>query len=348
MSVDSTVERNNRPVNVGLIGMGNIGTGVARYFLEGRGEPLNIHLTSVAVQDLSKPREVQFPNLTADASRIIKNPTIDIVVELMGGMNPARDFMLDAINRGKSVVTGNKTVLAKDMKEMFEAAQSRSVDLGFEASVGGGIPIIGIINSYRGQRIDRLLTIINGTTNYILSNMEAGFSYQSSLINAQGIGVAEADPSRDIEGLDARDKLAILASLIWNAPTNVEEIACTGITNITPETIASAQRQHGTIKLLATATREEDTVVLSVAPTFLKRTHQLTLVTGTFNAVYIEGDLSGPQLFWGKGAGEGPTTNAVISDIIRVARNRRTGVPDDLPTLDSKIRFISPVQTASR
>lgn len=335
---------NSRPINVGLIGFGTVGTGVVRYFNEGNADRFGVNLTRVAVHDPSKRRSVQFSSLTANAADIIDDPDIDIVVELMGGVGRAKDYMFDAINLGKSVVTANKAVMSRHMKELFDVARLHSVDLAFEAAVGGGIPIIETFNRYRGDRINRVMAIINGTTNYILTKMEDGADFDPALADAQEKGFAEKpNHTLDTGGFDSRDKLAVLASLAFNAQVNVEDIPCRGITDITSVDIDFA-REHGyAIKLLAIAQRHSDgKVELRVNPALIKREHPLASIRDEFNALYVESRWAGPQTFTGRGAGADPTAIAVVSDILHVAENIRKGTSDELPALDSKVKYADP------
>lgn len=339
----------NRPVNVGLIGMGNIGTGVVRWFQEGGGEPFNLQLKRVAVRDLSKPRALQFSSLTDNPADILRDPSIDIVVELMGGVDLARKFTLDAIDSGKSVVDGNKALYARYMKELFDAASSRQVNLGFEASVCGGIQIISTFRRLQGERINRLMGVINGTTNYMLTKMsEEGLDFQTALAGAQKAGFAEADPAADIEGIDAQNKLVVLASLAFNTQIDINRIPCRGITGITPIDMDFAKENDYAIKLLAIANIEDSTATLQVTPALLRREHPLAPVRNEFNMVYIEGELAGPQTFYGRGAGEKPTTSAVVSDILDVAGHIRRGTTNRLPRLDSMVTYADPGETVQR
>lgn len=333
-----------KQVNVGLIGYGNIGTGVIRYFQQGGGEPFNINLKRVAVADTSKPREEpKFSALTDNVSDIMFDPAIDIVVELIGGITTARDYILGAMHLDKSVVTGNKAVLAKYAKEIFNTANCKWVDLGFEASVGGGIPIIRTLQGYKGERIDRILGIVNGTTNYMLTRMaEEGLDFATALKGAQENGLAEANHILDTGGFDARDKLAVLSSLICNTQIDVEKIPCRGIIDITPADMDFAKDYGYAIKLLAMANRLGNAVELQVTPALISADHPLAAARHSFNMIYLEGALSGPQTFYGKGAGMNPTTSAVISDIIRIAENIQRGTRDELPTLDSEVQYVDP------
>lgn len=334
----------SRPLDIGLIGYGNIGAGVVRYFQQGGGEQFNIHLKRVAVADLSKPRKgPQFSPLTDNAKDILGDPGIDIVVELMGGVDPAKDYILDAIHSGKSVVTGNKAVLSRHAKELYAAANSNWVDLGTEASVGGGIPIIRTIMGYKGEGINRLIGIVNGTTNYMLTRMaEEGLDFETALKGAQESGFAEANHILDTGGSDSRDKLAVLTSLICNSQIDVEKIPFRGITDITPADMDFAKEYGYAIKLLAMANRIGNAVELQVTPALISTDHPLAAARHSFNMIYLEGTLCDAQTFYGRGAGTNPTTSAVISDIVRIAENKRRGARDKLPELDQQVQYIDP------
>ena len=340
--------KNKKQVNVALIGFGNIGKGVVKYFQEGRGKAFNIHLKRVAVRDVSKQRPLKV-DLTDKIDDLINDPEIDIVVELIGGLDPAKQYIVKALEKGKSVVTANKAVMARFSKELFDKAQQNSVDLAFEASVGGGIPIINTLNRYQGEKIEKVLGVLNGTTNFILTQMEQGLDFETAVRIAQEKGFAEADHILDTGGFDTRDKLALIASLIFNAQVNPEKISTRGITDITPVDIDFADKykvaeggRGYAIKLLAIAERKNGDVVLRVDPALINRDHPLASVRDEVNAVYVEGELAGPQTFSGRGAGTNPTSSAVVSDIIRLATNIQRGVVDELPKLNSKVTYLQP------
>lgn len=334
-------------LNVGLIGCGNIGTGVAEW-LEESGSRFDLHLSRVAVRDPSKPRGDKLSHighrLTNDALNIVHDPKIDILCELMGGVEPARTFTLDAIDSGKSVVNANKALLARHMKEIFDAARSKQVNIGFEGSVGGAIPIMGGILRLQGEKIMRMKAIINGTTNFILTQMEEGVDFDTALKQAQCAGFAEQDHTLDTGGFDSQSKLAVLADLAFNTQTDVDRILCHGILDIIPVDIDFARRHNYVIKLLAMADRIDDTVDLRVTPALLKNEHPLAGARYEFNKVYINSSLAGPLTFDGRGAGKEPTTSAVVSDLLQVADNIRKGKPGKLPTLDSEIELCDPNQ----
>ena len=333
-----------KPINVGLLGFGTIGTGVIKYFLDGRGESHNIRLVKVADSDLTRPREVSFPQITERAEDILEDPDVQIVVELIGGENPAKEYILGAMQRGKSVITANKAVLSRHMKQLFRTARECSVNLAFEASVAASIPIIRILKGFRGERITKLSGILNGTSNYILSQMERGLEFDTALNVAVERGFAELDHTLDTGGGDARDKLAILASLVHNSEIVPEDIYCEGITSITAVDLDFAAKygiEEGepgyTIKSLATAQICDEKLELHVYPALISKEHPLASVQDELNAIYLEGELSGPQFFQGRGAGRDATTSAVISNILEVADNLRHGVTDRLPDLESRL-----------
>lgn len=339
----------HQPINIGVIGFGNVGRGVVHYFQDGRGEPFNIHLKRVAVKDPTKTRDSSFETITGEAMDIFRDPDINIVVELIGGLNPARQYIEEAMSQGQNVVTANKAVMARFAGDLFETARDKGVDLKFEASVGGGIPIINILDRFRGEKIERVMGVLNGTTNFILTRMEEGLDFESALRIAQERGFAEADHILDTGGFDTRDKLALLATLIFNAQVDPETVDCRGITDITPIDIDFARKYEAedggpgyAIKLLAVANRKNGSVELRVNPALIRRDHPLAAVRDEVNAIYIEGELAGPQVFSGRGAGTNPTSSAVISDILKVARNIRTGIPDELPSLDSSVAYVEP------
>lgn len=352
----TTVKEKNvkATINVGLIGMGTVGTGVVEFFKKGGGKPFNVVLKKVAVKDLKKTRSIKFSDLTNDPKEILDDKDIDIVVELIGGDHPAKEYIIEAIQKKKSVVTANKFVIARYGKELFALARANAVDLGYEASVAGGIPIIRILNGLAGEKINKIVGILNGTTNYILTRMEEGQSFEEALSLAQKNGFAEANHILDTGGFDARDKLAILSSIVFNTPIYPEKIPCEGITHITNVDFDFAGKheiEEGkpgyVIKLLASAIRHNGHIELHVYPALLRKDHPLASVRDEFNAIYIEGELTGPQVYEGRGAGRKATTSAVISDILRVAGNIRKGVIDELPTFDEKIKLI-PTQNSKR
>jgi len=266
--------------------------------------------------------------LTHDAQAVVSDPTVDVVVEVIGGIEPARSLILQALKAGKPVVTANKELLANVGSELFEAATTSGVDLLFEAAVGGGIPLIRPLReSLAGERIRRVIGIVNGTTNYILTRMiEQGASYHDALAEAQGLGYAERDPTADVEGYDAAAKAAILASVCFGVRVVAGDVYREGISRITGADIAHATRLGYVIKLLAVVERtDDDEVAVRVHPAMLPATHPLASVRDSFNAVFVEGDAVGELMLLGRGAGGMPSASAVLGDLLDAAHNARTG-----------------------
>ena len=324
-------------VRVGLLGCGTVGAAVAR-ILQEHGDDLALRtgcrpvVARVAVRDVSKHRDVPLDAsvFTTDASSVVDDPDMDIVCELMGGMEPARTLILRAFENGKAVVTANKELLANAGKELFEAADSADVDLSFEAAVGGGIPLIRPMKeSLAGERATRILGIVNGTTNYILTQMsEHGWAFEDALAEAQRLGYAEADPTADVEGSDAAAKCAILASIAFSTRVVASDVYREGITKIQPQDIADAARLGYTVKLLAIAELEDGEVSARVHPAMVPASHPLASVRDAFNAVFLEGPNIGQLMFYGRGAGGSPTAVAVVGDLANAARNRVAGTRD--------------------
>ena len=331
-------------IGIGLLGLGTVGSGVAAILASPQGRhPLvgDLVLERVAVRDLSRPRPLTLPpeRLTTDPEAVIDDPKVDIVVEVMGGLEPARSLILRAIAAGKPVVTANKAVIARYGQEIAAAAASQGVYVLIEAAVGGGIPIIEPIKqSLGGNRIQRVSGIINGTTNYILSRMaDEGAAYAEVLADAQRLGYAEADPAADVQGGDAADKIAILAGLAFGGPVERGGIATEGINRLDARDVAYAAQLGFVVKLLAVAERVEhdapagppDGVSLDVRvhPTLLPKHHPLAGVHGVNNAILVEGDPVGQVMFFGPGAGAGPTASAVVADILNIAGIRQVGGP---------------------
>ena len=331
-------------IGIGLLGLGTVGSGVAAILASPQGRhPLvgDLVLERVAVRDLNRPRPLTMPpeRLTTDPEAVIDDPKVDIVVEVMGGLEPARSLILRAIAAGKPVVTANKAVIARYGQEIAAAAASQGVYVLIEAAVGGGIPIIEPIKqSLGGNRIQRVSGIINGTTNYILSRMaDEGAAYAEVLADAKRLGYAEADPAADVQGGDAADKIAILAGLAYGGPVERGGIATEGIDRLDARDVAYAAQLGFVVKLLAVAERVEhdapagppDSVSLDVRvhPTLLPKHHPLAGVHGVNNAILVEGDPVGQVMFFGPGAGAGPTASAVVADILNIAGIRQVGGP---------------------
>ena len=326
---------------VGLLGLGTVGTGTAQILLNSTGRhPLlqEIEIHRVGVRSLDKPRDVQLPPdvLTTDIEAIVTDPAVDIVVEVMGGLEPTRSLILKAIAQGKHIVTANKAVIARYGAEIFTAAAEAGVYVLLEAAVGGGIPVIQPLKQSLGvNRIRRITGIVNGTTNYILTRMQTeGGEFDDILSDAQNLGYAEADPTADVDGLDAADKIAILASLAFGGRIKLPEVYCEGIRNVSAADIAYAQKLGFVIKLLAVAKREEtvlvadapdsETLQVRVHPTLVPQIHPLASISGVYNAILVEGEPIGQVMFFGPGAGSGPTASAVVSDIVNIAAVLKT------------------------
>ncbi|MCE5212475.1 MAG: homoserine dehydrogenase [Deltaproteobacteria bacterium] len=323
-----------KEINIGLIGFGTIGTGVVRLLRQNEElitEKLGARLVLKKIADIdiatSRGIKINKGMLTTDAREIINDKDIPIVIELMGGYEPARTFVLEAIAKGKHVVTANKALLATYGNEIFPAAQKRAVDIGFEASVGGTIPIIKTLKeSLVANRINSVMGIMNGTCNFILTKMtDEDKPFDVVLKEAQKLGFAEADPTFDIEGIDTAHKMAIILSLAYGKKVNLKDIYLEGITKISREDIAFARELGYRIKLLAIAMLRNGAVEARIHPTMIPSTHLLANVNQNYNAFHIMGDASGPVFLFGQGAGMMPTASAVFSDIIDSARNVLNG-----------------------
>ena len=324
-------------IGVGLLGLGTVGGGVASILLNPKDRhPLvgDLDLVRVAVRDLERPRPVDLPPavLTTDATAVVTDPAVDVVVEVIGGIEPARSLILQAIASGKSVVTANKAVIARHGREIAAAAKAAGVYVLIEAAVGGGIPIIEPLKqSLGGNRINRVSGIINGTTNYILTRMaNEGAAYDDVLADAQRLGYAEADPAADVDGLDAADKISILSALAFGGPVDREAVPTTGISALQGRDVDYARQLGYGVKLLAVAERmagedAQDVLPLSlrVQPTLVPTDHPLAGVNGVNNAILVEGDPIGRVMFYGPGAGAGPTASAVVADILNIAGIRQ-------------------------
>ena len=331
--IDLTFERERgdmHEIKVGLIGFGTVGSGVVRILQKNsrlieKRMGAKLVVKRIADIDLKTDRGVKVKPgvLTRRAEDVIKDPEIDIVMELMGGVEPAKTFILEAIRNKKHIVTANKALLALHGDEIFREAHRFGVDVNFEASVGGGIPLIrSIKEGLVANRIHSIFGILNGTSNYILSKMtDEGGDFNEVLKEAQEKGYAEADPTYDIEGIDAAHKLAILIRLAFGTPLRFKEIFIGGISEITPLDIQFSREFGYRIKLLAIAKMEKGRIEAHVHPTMIPEGHLLSTVEGVFNAIYIKGDAVGPALFYGQGAGQMPTGSAVVSDLVELGRN---------------------------
>jgi len=321
-------------INIGLLGLGNVGCGTVRALEENR-EAIEqkigtrLVIKKICVLHPDKPRLIPFDRslLTTNAAEIIDDPEIDIVAELMGGLEPARAYIEGALRSGKNVVTANKELLAKQGYELMRAAAERSLDLSFEGSVAGGIPIIQAMKiSLGANRIDELMGILNGTTNYILTRMAMdGSDYESALAEAQAKGYAEADPTDDVDGFDAAYKLAILASIAFQSRIDLGSVYFEGIRKISHEDIAYAKELGFVIKLLGIARETEGRLQLRVHPVMLPSRHPLAAVNDVFNTTYLRGNAVGEVMFYGRGARMMPTGSAVLADLMATAPNLRCG-----------------------
>lgn len=335
------------PIRVGLLGAGTVGSQTARLIVEENAElsaRIGAPLELAAVACLH-PEDVDAPwiakdLLSADAGAICKREDIDIIVELIGGLEPAHTFVKTALECGKSVVTANKALLAKFGPELYECAQKNGVDLSFEASVAGAIPILRPLReSLVGDKITQIFGIVNGTTNYILDEMTVrGLDFDSALRAAQEKGYAEADPTGDVEGFDAANKAAILATLAFQMPISIDDVSVEGISAITAADIASASAENRVIKLLAAvASDTRGAVSASVYPALVSKEHPLASVHGSFNAVFVKAQAADDLMFYGRGAGGAPTASAVVGDIVGVARNIARGCNDaSVPMYNAK------------
>lgn len=317
-------------IKVGLLGLGVVGGGTWKV-LQNNAEEIarragrRIEVTAVAVRDVEKARKLLGDadvRITTDGLEVARDPNIDIVVELIGGETTAREWVMEAIRQGKHVVTANKALLAKHGNEIFDTASGKGVMVMFEAAVAGGIPIIKAIREgLTANRINWIAGIINGTTNFILSEMQSrGLPFNTVLAEAQRLGYAEADPTFDIEGVDAAHKLTLLASLAFGIPVQFEKACVEGISKLEAEDIQHAARLGYRIKLLGITRRREDGIELRVHPTLIPMGCLLANVDGAMNAVLVHGDVVGPTLYYGQGAGEMPTASAVVADLVDVAR----------------------------
>jgi homoserine dehydrogenase len=336
-------------INVGIIGFGTVGRGTVRILLENRDvlkERLGfeINLKKIATRNISKERGVKVPEgvLTADVNDVLNDPDIHIVAELIGGITPAKDFILQAISKGKHVVTANKALLATQGDEILKAAQKAGVEVGFEASVAGGIPIIKVVREgLIANKIRAVYGIINGTSNYILTKMtEENVEFSDALKEAQKLGFAEADPTMDIEGIDSAHKLAILAFLSYGISIPFEDISVEGISKITTQDIEFASEFGYKVKLLAIAKESDNEIELRVHPTMLPKDYLIAKVEGAFNAIYVEGDATGSTLYYGRGAGDMPTGSAVVSDIASIARNISKNAIGRIPLMMATAREV--------
>jgi homoserine dehydrogenase len=337
-------------VRVGILGCGNVGAPLVDLIQRDRDEiaartGVELEVAAVAVRSASKERSVDLAPgvLTTDAAAVVDDPSIDVIVEVIGGIEPARTLIAKALATKKPVVTGNKELLANVGAELFAAANDAGVDLLFEAAVAGGIPLIRPLReSLVGERITRVMGIVNGTTNYILTRMtEEGVSYHEALAEAQSLGYAERDPTADVEGYDAGAKAAIIASIAFGARVVAGDVYHEGISGITEADIAFAQRLGYVVKLLAIVESVDGAIGVRVHPSMVPHSHPLASVRESYNAVFVEGEAVGNLMFYGRGAGGSPTASAVLGDLIDAATNLRKNSSASVGTLvEARIRPI--------
>lgn len=337
-------------VRVALLGCGTVGAEVVR-LLHGQSGDLTarigapVELAGVGVRRLDRdrgPLPVPADAFTTDVFGLVKRDDVDVVIEVVGGVEPARSWLLEALRTGKSVVTANKALLAEDGATLHDAAAESFADLYYEAAVAGAIPLLRPLReSLHGDRISRVIGIVNGTTNYILSRMDAtGAGFTEALDEATALGYAEADPTADIEGFDAAAKAAILASLAFHTRVSAADVYREGVTEVSAADVASAQKMGATIKLLCIAQRSADGVGVRVHPAMIPRTHPLAGVGDAFNAVFVEAEAAGQLMFYGRGAGGAPTASAVLGDLVAVARNRLSGVRAASESAYARLRIL--------
>ncbi len=323
-----------KTLKVGMLGCGTVGSQVARLMVANKADLASragaeLELVKVAVRDTSVKREGISSNLiTEDAQSVVNDPSIDLIIEVMGGISPAKELILTALKNGKSVVTANKALLAKEGAALYEAASNANVDLYYEAAVAGAIPILRPLReSLVGDQVLRIMGIVNGTTNYILTKMdESGTAFSDALKQAQDLGFAEADPTADVEGFDAADKAAILAGLAFHSRVTDKDVYREGITKITAADVKVAKAMDMVIKLLAiTELTSEGEISVRVHPALISRNHPLASVRESFNAVFVQAKSAGEMMFYGRGAGGEPTASAVLGDLVAIARHKVLG-----------------------
>ena len=323
-----------KTLKVGMLGCGTVGSQVARLMVANKADLTSragaeLELVKVAVRDTTVKREGISSNLiTEDAQSVVNDPSIDLIIEVMGGISPAKELILTALKNGKSVVTANKALLAKEGAALYEAASNANVDLYYEAAVAGAIPILRPLReSLVGDQVLRIMGIVNGTTNYILTKMdESGTAFSDALKQAQDLGFAEADPTADVEGFDAADKAAILAGLAFHSRVTDKDVYREGITKITAADVKVAKAMDMVIKLLAiTELTSEGEISVRVHPALISRNHPLASVRESFNAVFVQAKSAGEMMFYGRGAGGEPTASAVLGDLVAIARHKVLG-----------------------
>jgi homoserine dehydrogenase len=345
-----------KTLKVGMLGCGVVGSQIARLLVENKSDltsraGANLELVKVAVKNINTKREgISSSLLTDDAKSVVDDPEIDLIIEVIGGISPAKELILTAIKNGKSVVTANKALLAQAGAELYTAADNANVDLYYEAAVAGAIPILRPLReSLVGDQVHRIMGIVNGTTNYILTKMdESGTAFDDALKQAQALGFAEADPTADVEAIDAASKAAILAGLAFHSRVSDTDVYREGITKITATDVKVAKAMDMVIKLLAIAElTPEGEISVRVHPSLISRTHPLASVRESFNAVFVEAKSAGQLMFYGKGAGGEPTASAILGDLVAVARHKVSGGigPKESDYADLKIAKIGQTKT---
>lgn len=324
-----------KEISIGLLGLGVVGSGVIK-IVEDHQEELEhqlgrgVKVEKVLVRNIEKARQIEIDHslLTTNSDDVLANPNIDVVVEVMGGVEDAREYILEALQAKKHVVTANKDLIALHGPELEEMARQNGCDLFYEASVGGGIPLLrGLSDGLVSDRIQQVMGIVNGTTNYILTKMDKeGQSYEDALQKAQELGFAESDPTADVEGLDAARKMVILARLSFLTNVDLEDVEVEGISKLSLTDIEYGNKLDLTMKLIGFANRHDNQVEISVQPTFLSKSHPLASVNDEYNAVYVNGEAVGETMFYGPGAGSLPTATAVMADVVAVIKNMLLGV----------------------
>jgi len=323
-----------KTLKVGMLGCGNVGSQIARLLVANKADLASrsgaqLELVKVAVKDIKAKRDgIATSLLTDDPHSVVNDPEIDLIIEVIGGISPAKELILAAFKNGKSVVTANKALLAKEGAALYQAAGEANVDLYYEAAVAGAIPILRPLReSLVGDHVTRIMGIVNGTTNYILTKMdESGTAFADALKQAQELGFAEADPTADVEGIDASDKAAILAGLAFHSRVTDKDVYREGITKITATDVKVAKAMDMVIKLLAiTELTASGEISVRVHPALISRTHPLASVRESFNAVFVEAQSAGQMMFYGKGAGGEPTASAVLGDLVAIARHKVLG-----------------------
>ncbi|WP_110113765.1 homoserine dehydrogenase [Bacillus sp. CGMCC 1.16541] len=324
-----------KSIKIGLLGLGTVGSGVVQIIENHQDKLMHqvgcpVEVQKVLVKDLSKARGVDIApeKLTTSVEDILHNPEVDVIIEVMGGIEHTRDYILTALRNKKHVVTANKDLMALYGSELLTVASESGCDLFYEASVAGGIPILrSLVEGLASDRITKMMGIVNGTTNFILTKMmNEGSAYEEVLKEAQDLGYAESDPTADVEGLDAARKMAILSTLGFSMKIDLDDVRVQGITNVTEEDLQYSKQLGYTMKLIGYAHRDGENVEVSVEPTLLANAHPLASVNDEYNAVYVYGEAVGETMFYGPGAGSLPTATAVVSDLVGVMKNMRLGV----------------------